>query len=52
MWLWYDWRAAAIADAHGNIVDIASWDGHMTEHAIVQRLSQVEQGIALSLIHI
>ena len=47
MWLWYDWRAAAIADAHGNIVDIASWDGHMTEHAIVQRLSQVEQGIAI-----
>jgi nucleolar protein 56 len=44
MWLWYDWRAAAVADGHGNLVDVLEWDGHMTEHAVVERLRTVAQG--------
>ena len=27
MWLWYDWRAAAIADDKGFILDEEQWDG-------------------------
>ena len=44
MWLWYDWRAAAVVDEHGNIVDSLEWDGHMTEHAVVERLRQIAAG--------
>ena len=44
MWLWYDWRAAAVADEHGNIVDAMEWDGHMTEHAVVERLRLIAAG--------
>lgn len=44
MWLWYDWRAAAVADEHGNIVDSMEWNGHMTEHAVVERLRLIGQG--------
>ena len=44
MWLWYDWRAAAVVDEHGNIVDSLEWDGHMTEHAVVERLRQISAG--------
>ena len=44
MWLWYDWRAAAVADEHGHLVDVLEWDGHMTEHAVVERLRTVAQG--------
>jgi nucleolar protein 56 len=44
MWLWYDWRAAAVADAQGHLVDVLEWDGHMTEHAVVERLRTVAQG--------
>ena len=44
MWLWYDWRAAAVADENGNIVDSMEWTGHMTEHAVVERLRKVSQG--------
>ena len=46
MWLWYDWQAAAVVDEHGHFVDVMQWDGHMTEHAVVERLR------LLSLIHI
>ena len=44
MWLWYDWRAAAVVDEHGNIVDSLEWDGHMTEHGVVERLRQIAAG--------
>jgi len=44
MWLWYDWRAAAVVDDHGNIVDSLEWDGYMTEHAVVERLRQIAAG--------
>ena len=44
MWLWYDWRAAAVVDEQGNLVDVMEWDGHKTEHAVVQRLRQVASG--------
>lgn len=44
MWLWYDWRAAAVADAQGHLLDSLEWDGHMTEHAVVERLRIVAQG--------
>ena len=27
MWLWYDWRAAAVADDTGAILDVEQWDG-------------------------
>lgn len=44
MWLWYDWRAAAVVDDQGHLVDVIEWDGHMTEHAVVERLRTVAQG--------
>ena len=44
MWLWYDWRAAAICDINGHIVDSIEWDGHMTEHSVMERLRTVELG--------
>ena len=44
MWLWYDWRAAAVVDDDGNIVDSLEWDGHMTEHAVVERLRTIALG--------
>ena len=44
MWLWYDWQAAAVADEHGHLVDVMQWDGHMTEHAVVERLRLIASG--------
>jgi nucleolar protein 56 len=44
MWLWYDWRSAAVADDQGHLVDVLEWNGHMTEHAVVARLRTVAQG--------
>ena len=44
MWLWYDWRAAAVVDQEGHLVDLVEWDGHMTEHAVVERLRTVARG--------
>jgi len=38
MWLWYDWRAAAVADDSGNIMDVEQWDGFFDERTVVQRL--------------
>ena len=48
MWLWYDWRAAAVADANGNIVDEEIWDGHYPEHAIIERLQIIAKGGMIS----
>ena len=44
MWLWYDWQAAAVADEDGNLVDVMRWDGHMSEHAVVERLRLIASG--------
>ena len=38
MWLWYDWRAAAVADDEGTILDVEQWDGFYDERSVVQRL--------------
>ena len=47
MWLWYDWQAAAVADEHGHLVDVMQWDGHMTEHAVAERL-RLRNGFAVA----
>jgi len=44
MWLWYDWRAAAVADENGHLIDVMEWSGHLTEHAVVERLRTVASG--------
>ena len=44
MWLWYDWRAAAVVNEDGHLVDVMQWDGHMTEHAVVERLRLIAAG--------
>ena len=44
MWLWYDWRSAAVVDEHGHLVDVLEWNGHMTENAVLSRLRTVAQG--------
>ena len=41
MWLWYDWRAAAVVDDNGNILDEAQWDGPYGEHQIIERLDLI-----------
>ena len=38
MWLWYGWRAAAVADDTGLIHDSESWDGWNSISAVVSRL--------------
>ena len=38
MWLWYDWRAAAVADSDGNILDIEIWDGWKDLDALCSRI--------------
>jgi len=41
MWLWYDWRSAAVADDAGLIHDSESWDGWNSISAVVSRLEIV-----------
>jgi len=41
MWLWYDWRSAAVADDTGLIHDSESWDGWNSISAVVSRLEIV-----------
>lgn len=38
MWLWYDWRAAAVADSDGNILDVEEWDGWHDTNAVCSRM--------------
>jgi nucleolar protein 56 len=47
MWLWYDWRAAAIADANGNIVDIEEWDGWKDTDAVCSRMDMVAHQVMI-----
>ena len=41
MWLWYDWRAAAVADDRGNILDIDEWSGWGDLDRLCARLDMV-----------
>lgn len=41
MWLWYDWRAAAVADANGNILDIEEWSGWHETNAVCSRMDMI-----------
>ena len=44
MWLWYDWRSAAVADANGSILDDEQWDGFHDQRTIVSRLECIAEG--------
>ena len=44
MWLWYDWRAAAIADDEGTILDDEQWDGFLDQRSVVARLECIAAG--------
>ena len=41
MWLWYDWRAAAVADSKGNILDVEQWDGWKDTDAVCSRMDMI-----------
>ena len=41
MWLWYDWRSAAVADSNGNIVDVEEWDGWKDTNAVCARMDMI-----------
>ncbi|MBT4066290.1 MAG: hypothetical protein HOE76_03645 [Euryarchaeota archaeon] len=41
MWLWYDWRAAAVADSNGNIVDVEEWNGWKDTDAVCSRMDMI-----------
>jgi len=45
VWVWYDWRAAAVADADGEILDEESWDGYSSIESLVKRLERISQGL-------
>ena len=38
MWLWYDWRSAAVADDDGNILDSEEWDGWRDTDSLCTRI--------------
>ena len=38
MWLWYDWRAAAVADENCNILDSEVWDGWHDTNSVCSRM--------------
>ncbi|MGY8745911.1 MAG: hypothetical protein ACKVG2_05090 [Candidatus Poseidoniales archaeon] len=41
MWLWYDWRSAAVADSNGNIMDVEEWEGWKDTDAVCSRMDMV-----------
>ncbi len=41
MWLWYDWRAAAVSDDDGNIVDSEEWDGWRDTDSVCARMDMI-----------
>ena len=41
MWLWYDWRAAAVSDDDGNILDVEQWDGWRDTDAVCSRMDMI-----------
>ena len=44
MWLWFDWRSAAIADDDGSLLDEEIWDGWNSKEALADRLELVANG--------
>lgn len=45
VWLWYDWRAAAVADADCEILDEECWDGFTSIESTMKRLEKISQGL-------
>ena len=41
MWLWYDWRAAAVADSNCNILDLEEWDGWHDTNTVCSRMDMI-----------
>ena len=41
MWLWYDWRAAAVANSDCNILDSEEWDGWHDTNAVCSRMDMI-----------
>lgn len=44
MWLWYDWRAAAVSDIEGNLLDVEEWDGWRDTDSVCSRLDMISHG--------
>jgi len=44
MWLWYDWRSAAVADDDGNILDSEEWDGWRDTDSLCNRIEIIAAG--------
>ena len=44
MWLWYDWRAAAVSDSDGNILDVEQWDGWKDTDSVCNRMDMIAHG--------
>ena len=44
MWLWYDWRAAAVSDSDGNLLDVEEWDGWKNTDAVCARMDIIAYG--------
>jgi len=43
MWLWYDWRAAAIVNEHGHVLDEVIWSSEYPLPAVKERLRMVQR---------
>ena len=44
MWLWYDWRASAVADENCNILDVEEWDGWRNKDSLCNRIEMIASG--------
>ena len=44
MWLWYDWRSAAVTDDNGNILDSEEWDGWRDTDSLCTRIEIIAAG--------
>ena len=44
MWLWYDWRSAAVSDSDGNLIDVEEWDGWKDTDSVCTRLDMIVHG--------
>ena len=44
MWVWYDWRSAAVSDSNGNLHDVEEWDGWKDIDSVCTRLDMIAHG--------
>jgi len=44
MWLWYDWRSAAVANENGDILDSEEWDGWRDTDSLCTRIEIIAAG--------